>query len=213
MTDYKLGQYIDVNLLKLIGDSQEKITETKAPITVIFEVPEALRGEGRNYSVIRVHGDETTVLPDTDNDPNTVTIETDKFSTYALAYSEKSTVTPPDESDPGNDDSTSSDENDSGNSDSTPSESEPNESGNTPSDSSGSSDSDTPSPSDGNSSNDDSESNSNDGTSSSDEKNSSPSESASADNSGNPSTGIAVSLVPLAGAITVLMVTVKRKRK
>lgn len=34
--NYKLGQYLDVNLLKIIGGEQEKITETSAPITITF---------------------------------------------------------------------------------------------------------------------------------------------------------------------------------
>ncbi len=85
----KLGQYLDVKLLKIIGETEEKIAETKAPITVTFEIPESLRGK-KEYSVIRVHGSETTILKDQDNDPNTVTIATDKFSTYALVYVERS---------------------------------------------------------------------------------------------------------------------------
>ncbi len=85
----KLGQYLDVKLLKIIGETEEKIAETKAPITVTFEIPENLRGK-KEYSVIRVHGSETTVLKDQDNDPDTVTIATDKFSTYALVYVERS---------------------------------------------------------------------------------------------------------------------------
>ena len=95
LPNYKLGQYLDVELLKIIGGVQEKITNTKSDITVTFDLPEALRKTGRTYSVIRVHDGITEVLPDLDNDVNTVTIETDKFSTYALAYSEKNGNTPP----------------------------------------------------------------------------------------------------------------------
>ncbi len=95
LPNYKLGQYLDVELLKIIGSVQEKITNTTSNITVTFDLPEALRETSRTYSVIRVHDGITEVLPDLDNDVNTVTIETDKFSTYALAYSEKSENTPP----------------------------------------------------------------------------------------------------------------------
>ncbi|MDE7281482.1 MAG: hypothetical protein K2N36_07060 [Ruminiclostridium sp.] len=95
LSDYTLGQYLDVNLLKIIGDTQEEITETDVLITVTFEIPEALRSEGRTYLVIRVHDGEAVVLSDLDSNINTLTIKTDKFSTYALAYSEKTTETPP----------------------------------------------------------------------------------------------------------------------
>ncbi|MDE7194028.1 MAG: hypothetical protein K2O14_08670, partial [Oscillospiraceae bacterium] len=95
LSDYKLGQYLDITLLKKIGEEQEqKITMTNAPIKITFEIPEGLRGKAE-YSVIRVHGGTATVLRDLDSDPNTVTIETDKFSTYALTYKEKTTTSNP----------------------------------------------------------------------------------------------------------------------
>ena len=86
---YELGQYLDLNLLKIIGSSEGvKITQTNKPIRVTFEIPSELR-EKAEYSVIRVHGGTVTILPDLDSDPDTVTIETDKFSTYALTYKER----------------------------------------------------------------------------------------------------------------------------
>lgn len=89
LKDYKLGQYLDVNLLKIIGDSEGiKITQTNSPITVTFEIPDGLKGKVR-YSVIRIHDDMVDVLDDLDSSPDTITIETDKFSTYALAYQEE----------------------------------------------------------------------------------------------------------------------------
>lgn len=88
LTNYKIGQYLDITLLKRIGDKQEMITNTSAPIMITFEIPEGLRGKSE-YSVIRVHGGVSTVLNDLDSDPNTVTITTDKFSTYVLSYQEE----------------------------------------------------------------------------------------------------------------------------
>ena len=88
LSGYKLGQYLDVTMLKKIGELEQAITNTHAPIKITFEIPSALRGKSE-YSVIRVHGGETSILGDQDSDPNTVTIETDKFSTYALTYKEK----------------------------------------------------------------------------------------------------------------------------
>lgn len=84
---YRLGQYLDVSLLKIMGNVQEKITRTNRLITVTFEIPEALRKSGREYAVIRVHDGKAAVLEDLDNDENTVTIRTDRFSTYALVFS------------------------------------------------------------------------------------------------------------------------------
>ncbi len=204
MQDYKLGQYLDVNLLKIIGGVQEKITETNAPITVMFEIPEALRDEGREYAVIRVHDGETAILPDLDNDEKTVTIRTDKFSTYALAYSEKTDSNTSDESSEPTTDS----------SDPISEGSEPADSGETSSGSGeGSSDSSTTSPSGESSST--GENSGESGTSpSTDENNSVPSESTPSGSTENPATGIAVSLIPLTLALAAMTaVTVKRKKK
>ncbi len=88
LSEYELGQYLDVNLLKIIGNAEEKITRTSAPVTITFAIPESLLGK-KAYSVIRLHDGEVTVLPDLDDDENTVTIETDRFSTYALIYREE----------------------------------------------------------------------------------------------------------------------------
>ncbi len=99
--NYNLGQYLDITLLKKIGEDQEqKITETNAPITITFELPEGLRGKAE-YSVIRVHNGTATVLRDLDSAPDTITIETDKFSTYALTYKEKTTASKPSGGKPG----------------------------------------------------------------------------------------------------------------
>ena len=44
--------------------------------------------------MLRLHDGVVTVLKDLDNDPNTVTFETDSFSDYALAYQEAAATTP-----------------------------------------------------------------------------------------------------------------------
>ena len=93
LTDYKLGQYLDISLLKKIGEREaEKITETKSLIKISFEIPEKLLGKSE-YKVIRIHNGEAAVLEDKDGNPETVAIETDKFSTYALVFTEKSSST------------------------------------------------------------------------------------------------------------------------
>ena len=207
LSDYNLGQYLDITLLKKIGEDQEqKITETNAPIMITFELSEGLRGKAE-YSVIRVHNGTATVLRDLDTAPDTVTIETDKFSTYALAYKEKTTT-----SNPSGDNSSGGNPGGSSN----PSTSTPNESDNSDVASSGDngSDSSSDTTSSGNgASTDESNTNSSGGTSSSDESNHAPSESSPSEDNGNPSTGIAVSLIPLVTAAAILTVAVKLKKK
>lgn len=40
----------------------------------------------RTFAVVRVHNGAAELLPDLDSEEDTVTIETDRFSTYALVY-------------------------------------------------------------------------------------------------------------------------------
>lgn len=92
-------RFIDLSLFKKIGDNEpSKIYETGSnKITVTIEVPEDMRSEKneREYQVIRVHYPEGSTTPLTefidvayDSANYTLTFETDKFSTYAIAYAE-----------------------------------------------------------------------------------------------------------------------------
>lgn len=87
---YKFGLCFDLKLFKTIGGEEIQIDKTNKPITISFEIPESLRSVGRKYAVIRVHNGKADILNDYDDDESTVMIHTDKFSTYVLAYSEKS---------------------------------------------------------------------------------------------------------------------------
>ena len=92
-------RFIDLSLFKKIGDNEpSKLYETGSnKITVTIEVPEDMRSEknDREYKVIRVHYSEGSTTPLTefidaayDSANYTLTFETDKFSTYAIAYAE-----------------------------------------------------------------------------------------------------------------------------
>lgn len=69
------------------GSTVTSVETLSSPITVTFDVPENYGGSSETLSVLRVHGEETTILPDLDENPDTITIETDKFSTYAITKS------------------------------------------------------------------------------------------------------------------------------
>ena len=94
---YIIGQYLDVSLLKLISDGSGTMTEgvetTNKPILITITIPENMKGDGnRTFAILRVHGGETDILEDLDTDPDTITIETDRFSTYVLIYQEEKTA-------------------------------------------------------------------------------------------------------------------------
>ena len=88
----KIGLYLDINLFKKVeGEEATKITETKEPITISFEIPENLINKDskveRTYKVLRLHDgvvDELNVKVN----GNIATFETDEFSTYSLTYTD-----------------------------------------------------------------------------------------------------------------------------
>lgn len=86
---YIPGRYFDFKLFKTIDSGNKtQVEETNAPITLSLEIPETLRATGREYYMLRIHGGEATVLRDYDDSIDTITIRTDRFSIYVLAYSD-----------------------------------------------------------------------------------------------------------------------------
>lgn len=95
---------IDISLYKQIGDNApKKVTKTNAPIKITFEMPESLINTDdkveRTYFIIRVHNGEegtevTTIEGIFDIESKTFSFETDKFSSYAIAYKDVATAAP-----------------------------------------------------------------------------------------------------------------------
>lgn len=84
-----IGQYLDIamSVKSVMGDTKS-VKQIKTAIRLVLEVPENLREAGRVFSVIRFHAGESVLLEDLDENPDTITIETDRFSFYTLAYKE-----------------------------------------------------------------------------------------------------------------------------
>lgn len=98
---YTVGEYIDIELLKQIGDRPwENIHETKKPIRITINIPERLLGvEGREFAIARVHNGTAQLLTDLDSEPATITFETNEFSTYAILYRDPGSPDNPDKPD------------------------------------------------------------------------------------------------------------------
>ncbi len=100
--DNTLGQFIDISLIKTLVDTEgnkieHKITQLNKPLTITIEIPEELlpkNGETKKFSIIRVHNGVATILEDLDDVPNTITFQTDCFSTYAIVYKNVSSEAP-----------------------------------------------------------------------------------------------------------------------
>ena len=90
-----VGMYLDINLFKQIeGENKIKVEETNDKIKISFEIPEGLRSSNREFYIIRAHGSEVTKIVPSING-NILTFETDRFSTYALAYTDSVEDTTP----------------------------------------------------------------------------------------------------------------------
>ena len=86
--DYIVGLYLDINLFKKVGgNAATKVTETNGKVKASILIPESLWKSGRSFEIIRVHNGVATAIAGTyDETTHVFTFETDKFSTYALAY-------------------------------------------------------------------------------------------------------------------------------
>lgn len=91
----KLAKIMELNIEKFIdGNSSGNVTELSSPVKIVIDVPKPLilnnQKTKRKFSVIRLHGNKVSILGDTDNNENTVTIQSDKFSYYTLVYQDES---------------------------------------------------------------------------------------------------------------------------
>ena len=87
---FTAGQYLNIDLYKLAGDKRTDITETAKKIKIVITVPDSLKNtdgsKTRTFAVIRVHNGRSELFTDLDDSADTITIETDRFSTYAIVY-------------------------------------------------------------------------------------------------------------------------------
>lgn len=113
LQDWRVGQYLDISLFKLIGEQRTQITETAGKIRITLAIPGSLRrtagtagadsadpaeyadasgaAQQTFYAILRVHNGQIELLPDLDNHDDTITVETDRFSTYVLILLNKET--------------------------------------------------------------------------------------------------------------------------
>ena len=87
---------LDIQLFRYEVVSYAPVHDAGATVTLIAGIPEkshkdgneytVIKDDGREFAMVRVHNGEVTVLKDQDNDPKTITFQTDKFSGYGLMY-------------------------------------------------------------------------------------------------------------------------------
>lgn len=95
-----LGMYLNINLFSKVGNNEARqVTDTNGAVKIKFTVPDKLLNKDksieRTYQVVRIHNGKRTVIDVTfNNKDNTISFESDKFSTYALVYTDKKAGAP-----------------------------------------------------------------------------------------------------------------------
>ncbi len=92
ITDLTIGMYIDIAMFIRIGEGEwNTVNKTNEPIEIIIDIPEQLQAHSTEFYIVRVHEGEYALLHDLDDDAGTITIQTELFSTYAIAYRQADT--------------------------------------------------------------------------------------------------------------------------
>ena len=93
----EIVEYYEISMIKTANGNDKAITsvykdtDAMGKFRVTLEIPEEYRGQ-KHYSLVHVHCGEVTVLTDLDDNPDTITVEIDKFSTFALATTNEELV-------------------------------------------------------------------------------------------------------------------------
>lgn len=81
---------IDLGIFEQGGTLVGKVTDLTEPIQFTISAPSNISNPGNyDFALIRLHNGQADILPDMDDDPATITVETDGFSVYAVAYGEE----------------------------------------------------------------------------------------------------------------------------
>ena len=100
-SDDKVGMYVDISVLLTITDAEGNVitdkalvSETATKFTVKMKLADELLQKDsskiRTYQVVRLHDGKSEILDSKwDASTGTLSFETDKFSTYAISYSDK----------------------------------------------------------------------------------------------------------------------------
>lgn len=86
-----IGQYFEVFLMASKSNETQMVSELPETLKVVINVPQHLKVENRKFYILRLHtkedgNQEFAQLADEDNNPDTITFSTDRFSPYAIAY-------------------------------------------------------------------------------------------------------------------------------
>ena len=87
----KIGRYFEVSLRETKKKDTQTISELPEKLKVTVCIPEHLKAEDRKFYILRLHtkkdgSQDFAQLSDEDDNPDTITFSTDRFSSYAIGY-------------------------------------------------------------------------------------------------------------------------------
>ncbi len=92
--DKSIAKYYNINLMKKDSEggsyaitSIARDTDTTGKVRITMDIPEEHRGH-KHYHFVHIHNGEPMTLVDLDDNPDTITFEIDRFSTFALTYTD-----------------------------------------------------------------------------------------------------------------------------
>lgn len=84
--NYKVLKYLDIKLSAVIENKELTVPETDGDITLSVALEKPVN---ENYKIVRIHDGKAEIInARLDNDGTSLTFRTDKFSTYAVIYSD-----------------------------------------------------------------------------------------------------------------------------
>ncbi|MBQ1955797.1 MAG: hypothetical protein II350_08695, partial [Clostridia bacterium] len=89
-----VGVYLDVSMFKQVGQNDAvRIESLNGKVKITLKIPESLintdKSVTRKYGIIRIHdGKAESIIPVYDEKVQTLTFETDRFSTYVITYTD-----------------------------------------------------------------------------------------------------------------------------
>lgn len=86
-----IGRYFEITLEETKEEEKENVSELTEKLKVVIHVPKPLQAEDRRFYILALHTgkdgrQELAQLLDEDENPDTITFSTDKFSPCAIAY-------------------------------------------------------------------------------------------------------------------------------
>lgn len=88
--DMNMGMYIDISMFMRKGSGDwNAVHTTNEPVEIVMDIPQELASLCADFYILHAHESAYLLLEDLNDNPATITIKTEAFSTYAITYQRK----------------------------------------------------------------------------------------------------------------------------